>query len=295
MTTVRYLAPDTDAFVASVERHRDEFERSSRASPADRHPGERRLLRQRDPRAPRRRRARRRLHVRPGAAVGAPDRGLRRAARRLRPPGRTGLGSRRLPRSGHRREPLDGALRRPAGHRSAARDPRELRVLQPRLRPRPARARRGRRADDLGAVLRRRRARRVSRRRRRPRLRPAWRRRLAHDVHRLRDAVLVVRRHRLRPVGALRDRLAGRGGGDGGLHRVRCTPPAPPTGPSSAGTSSPSTSPTGATACSSTPTTTWRTSRTPNSPSSSAGSATPSRPPDRPASWRRTCGRGRWS
>ena len=29
MTTVRYLAPDTDAFVASVERHRDEFERST--------------------------------------------------------------------------------------------------------------------------------------------------------------------------------------------------------------------------------------------------------------------------
>ena len=36
--TVRFLGPDTHAFVASVERHRDEFERSSRPSPADRHP-----------------------------------------------------------------------------------------------------------------------------------------------------------------------------------------------------------------------------------------------------------------
>ena len=51
-------------------------------------------------------------------------------------------------------QPLERPFRRPLGAGSAARDPGELRVVQPGLRPRGTRASRSRRSGHLGAVLR---------------------------------------------------------------------------------------------------------------------------------------------
>ena len=126
------------------------------------------------------------------------------------------------------------------------------------------------------------------------RIRAARPRRVAHDVHGLRDPAVELRRARLRPRRTRRVRRRRRGRRDRRRSSKRCATPARSTGPSSAGTSSRSTSAAAATRCSSTPTTTSRSSRTSATPSSSGGSATrcPRQAPR--ASAVRTSGRGRW-
>ena len=183
---------------------------------------------------------------------------------------------------------------RPARHRTAAGAPRQLRVLQPRLpAAHPDRAR-ARRAADVGGLLRRGSRRRRRHRRGGPRVRAARSRRVAHDVHRLRDPVVELRRARLRPRRPRRVRRRRRGRRDRRLRRTRCARRAPSTGRTSAGTSSRWTSAAAATPCSSTPTTTSPSSRTSATPSSSGASATRCPRPVRPANAVRTCGHGRW-
>ena len=198
VTVSRFLGPDTDAYVASVERHAAEFEETDRHrswSVTDR--PERPLLLEPDPPPAGRRRRGRRVHVGPGAGPGAPRRRLRPAARR--PP----RGRERRLRSADFFESLlhcnrwsgRSAIR---SARAAARDPGQLRVVQPRLRPGGARARRRRGAGDVGRVPRRRAHDRRAHRRRRRGFGQRGTGRLAHDVHGLRDPALVVRRRGLR-------------------------------------------------------------------------------------------------
>ena len=137
--------PDTDAYVASVERHASEFEERTgipleiEIVPSDLYFSNRiHHLLDGDARG-------RRLHVGPGARVGAPRGRLRAAARRVP---RAGGRRRTTPRDFLDRllrvQPLERPLRRPARRGAAARDPGQLRVVQPRVRARDPRARRAR-------------------------------------------------------------------------------------------------------------------------------------------------------
>ena len=235
--SVRFLGPDTDAYVASVERHAAEFEEESGHRARGRDRPERPVLLEQDPSSARRRERGRRLHVGPGARLGASRRRIRAAARRV-------------PRARGRR------LRRRGLHRAPA-------ALQPVERPLRRSARRGPLLEipvncesynlayvpavleEAGSRCRRpgseyfTAARSVvaEHRRPRPRLRSARHRRVAHDVHRVCDSVLVVRRLRFRGR-PLRDRLARVGPRNRRLHGGAARRRARPTGSTSAGTSS---------------------------------------------------------
>ena len=151
---VRFLGPDTDAYVASVERHAAEFEELTgigleiQIVPSDLYFSNR-------------------IHHLldgDGAAdvymsgpvlvwehlaagfVQPLDEFLERAGDELRRRG--------LLRAADAQQPLERPLRRRARRGAASRDPGELRVVQPRLRARGARERRRRGAHDVGAILR---------------------------------------------------------------------------------------------------------------------------------------------
>ena len=293
MGVVRYLAPDTDAYVASVQRHAREFEAQSG------HRLEIRILGSDEYFS---NRIGSRLsgddaadvfmsgpvllweHV--GAGLVEPlDEHLAEVDGGVRP--------RRLPAAAARGQPLDRTAGRPARHRTAAGGPRQLRVLQPRLRAAdPGRAR-ARRAADVGGLLRRGARGRRRARREGPRVRAARPRRVAHDVHGVRDAVVELRRARLRSRRARGVRRPGRGRATADfVDALRDAGPS--TGPTSAGTSWRWTSAAAATPCSSTPTTTSPSSRTSATPSWSGASATRCPRRARPANGGRTCGHGRW-
>ena len=151
--SVRFLGPDTDAYVASVERHAAEFEEESGISleleivPSDLYFSNRiqHLLDGQ--------RLGRRVHVGPGPGLGASRRRIRAPARRVPRTRRRRLRRRGLQRRPDPLQPVERPFRRSARRGCAPRDPRELRVVQPRVRSRSARASRSRRPADLGAVL----------------------------------------------------------------------------------------------------------------------------------------------
>ena len=204
---VRFLGPDTDAYVASVERHAPEFEERTgleldvRIVPSDLYfsNGIHHLL-DGDGAAD--------VYMSGPVLCGSTSPPVSSGRSTISSTGRATGATPATSSTAPRLQPLDGPLRRPARRRAAARGPGQLRVVQPRVRPGGSRRGGRRRARRPGTSTSTSARDDRERRRRVPRLRPARDCGVAHDVHGFATQFWSCGGRDFEG-GSLRDRLAG--------------------------------------------------------------------------------------